>query len=574
MASASPNLIVEGEYLIDRDKTGAPITSFSILRRLKFAELISKTDTRPLIKPFMRDDCPEIIRAYPDVRHCSPNYVYKLFKTPNDPGYASLHGLNSSSDNDIDAPEAWDKTTGRSDGESVIGVLDSGVDFTHADLAANMWENPGETPGNNQDDDGNGYVDDVYGIDTFSSSPPTDSFGHGTHVAGTIGAVGNNAKGIAGVAWETKIIAVKAADASGSLPLSNIIEGLDYFTDLLENRSVNLIAVNASFGGPGFSQPLYDAVKRLRDAGAVLVAAAGNSASDNDEDPSYPASFDLANVISVAALDTNGAIASFSNVGKNSVHIGAPGVSILSTVPGDRYAYASGTSMAAPHVTGALALRHAQHPTRSYSTLREEVFSTADSKSALKGDIKNGRVLNAAELVEESGVAPTPTASPTPSGTVTPEPTRTPRSGGEGGGGISIPPIGGGDDETATFLISGSVSPKYRKDPLTGSGGGRLSIVLEKVGGTGEGYATGDLIVTFNGAECPRRHDLEVGGDPLRLKTLLPISKKKLTLTLQVVGDDGLSKSNAATFTIRRKRGAPKVGASPCSQFVRKLTVR
>src|SRR6266568_3634701 len=265
-----------------------------------------------------------------------PNFKVSVNRVPNDPQFGALWGLNNIGQTggvagaDIDAPEAWDTTTGSN--QVIVAVIDTGIDRTHPDLAPNIWVNPGEIPGNGIDDDGNGYVDDVYGYDFYNrDADPSDDHGHGTHVAGTIGAAGDNGIGVAGVNWNVRLMSVKFIGADGFGFTSDAIDAVVYATDM------GARVMNNSWGGGEYSQALADAISAANAAGVLFVAA--TDASDN--------------------------LASFSNYGPGSVHLGAPGVSIFSTVPAagnpccsdpSGYKYLSGTSMAAPHVSGAAAL--------------------------------------------------------------------------------------------------------------------------------------------------------------------------------------------------------------------------
>lgn len=358
---------------------------------------------------------------------CAPNAILEIFEAPNDPSYSLTWGLNQSSDIDMNAPEAWSISKGSSN--VVMAVIDTGVQRTHPDLAANMWVNSAEVPGDGIDNDGNGYVDDYYGWNAITrTGDPADDNRHGTHVSGTIGGVGNNGIGVAGVNWNVKIMAVKFLSGSGSGTLADAVNAIDYVT-AQKNRGVNVIGSNNSWGGGGYYSPLYDAINRARSAGLLFIAAAGNNSNNNDTNPSYPASYGLDNIISVAAIDQSASMAWFSNYGANSVHIGAPGVSILSTTLTSNYEYLSGTSMATPHISGALALYKSVAPNLSYSQLRQHLFSYTKPVSALVGRAKYPAIPDLyAALVALGGVVPTPgptatpTASPTPSATPTPVP--------------------------------------------------------------------------------------------------------------------------------------------------------
>jgi subtilisin family serine protease len=273
----------------------------------------------------------DMYRNDPDVEYAEPNYIYHATLTPNDTSFNELWGLHNigqnvngtsgSSDADIDATEAWDVVTG---GTVIIAVIDSGVKYDHEDLAGNIWSNPGEIPGNGVDDDGNGRIDDIRGWDFVDDdNDPMDYNNHGTHVAGTIAAVGNNGLGVTGVCWTATIMPIRGLDAAGSGDAANLLSAIEYAND----NGADVI--NNSWGGGPYSQPLKDAIDAST---AVVVCAAGNSNVDNDATPHYPSSYTSTNIISVAATDQNDNRASFSNYGATSVDVGAPGVNIYSTI--------------------------------------------------------------------------------------------------------------------------------------------------------------------------------------------------------------------------------------------------
>lgn len=278
-------------------------------------------------------------KGAPGVVSVSPNNVEHVTSTtPNDPEFNRLWGMNNTTNgDDIDATNAWDITQGSS--QVVIAVLDTGVAYTHEDLKANMWTNPGEIAGNGIDDDGNGYVDDVHGIDVVDhDSDPWDENGHGTHVSGTAAAVGNNGIGVTGVSWKAKIMALRFADASGAGYDSAAIECIYYAIDMKLHHGVNIVAINASWGGYGAPDTaLSNAIQAAGDAGIVFCAAAGNDAVNSDTNPYYPADYHCSNIISVGASDSNDRPASFSNYGKTSVDVFAPGVNIWSTYTTAQY---------------------------------------------------------------------------------------------------------------------------------------------------------------------------------------------------------------------------------------------
>jgi subtilisin-like proprotein convertase family protein len=267
-------------------------------------------------------------------------------------------------------------------------VIDTGVDYNHPDLVANMWHNTLD-PIDGVDNDGNGLVDDYYGADFANNDGnPMDDNNHGTHVSGTIGAVGNNGIGVVGVAWNVKIMALKFLSASGSGYTSDAIDCINYA------RTHGAKILNNSWGGGGYDSALFNAIVAAKNAGIIFVAAAGNNASNNDTTAAYPANYAVDNVVSVAAIDRNNNLASFSNYGATTVDLGAPGVSILSTTPNNTYSTFSGTSMATPHVSGALALVWAANPTLTYSQVIARVLNNVDPISSLSGKTVTGGRLN------------------------------------------------------------------------------------------------------------------------------------------------------------------------------------
>jgi subtilisin family serine protease len=352
----------------------------------------------------------DAIREYaadPAVEYAEPNYILHANSTaPDDPYFTDLWNLfnigqtGGTPGADIDATRAWKKTKG--DEDVVVAVIDSGIYYTHEDLAPNMWVNSEEYYGvAGIDDDGNGYIDDIYGLDTFTHSndnDPMDELGHGTHIAGTIGAAGNNGIGLVGVNWDVQIMACKFMDLWGIGSVSGAIECLEYVKDW-KDKGLNVVATNNSWSGSGYSRALYDAINAQRDI--LFFASAGNRGRDNDVIPQYPAAFSLPNVVAVASTDHDDEKVPSSNFGKRSVHIGAPGERIFSTLPehthwGDSfYGHLSGTSMASPHVAGIAALLKSKKPNRDWRSIKNLILSGGDSVESLEGITITGKKANA-----------------------------------------------------------------------------------------------------------------------------------------------------------------------------------
>ncbi len=348
------------------------------------------------------------------VTFAEPNWIYTHGLVSNDPYYTNgslwgMYGATTTPSNAFGsgAAQAW--AGGHAGATNVyVGIIDEGV-MPHDDLAVNVWTNPGEIAGNGVDDDGNGYKDDVRGWD-FDGNNNTTYDGtaddHGTHVAGTIGAVGGNGFGVAGVNWNVTMIPAKFLGRRGGTT-ANAIKAVDYLTDLKTRHGINLVATNNSWGGGGFSQGLLDAINRGGNAGILFIAAAGNGGSDgvgdnNNTTASYPSNYVCQStngdcVIAVAAITSTGAKSSFSNYGATTVDLGAPGSAIVSTVPNKKgqsaYASYSGTSMATPHVTGAAALYAASHAGASAAAIKAAILSSAIATPSLNGRaVTNGRL--------------------------------------------------------------------------------------------------------------------------------------------------------------------------------------
>jgi subtilisin family serine protease len=351
-----------------------------------------------------------VLSMNPAVEYAEPNWIYNHTAVSNDTLYTNgslwgMYGDASSPANQYgsQAAEAW--AAGHTDCSGVlIGVIDEGIYFNHTDLAANIWTNPYD-PVDGVDNDGNGYVDDVRGWDFDGNSNNINSGGanddHGTHVSGTIAGVGGNGQGVAGVCWSgVKLISGRFLGRRGGTT-ANAIKAVDYFTDLKTRHGLNIVATNNSWGGGGFSQALQDAIGRADAAGILFVAAAGNSGANNDTTASYPSNYPNANIIAVAALASNGTLASYSQYGAATVDICAPGSAVNSTVPKSSkgvltsaYASYSGTSMATPHVTGGVALYASSHPGASAANIKSAIFGAAVPTASCNGKVSTNARLN------------------------------------------------------------------------------------------------------------------------------------------------------------------------------------
>lgn len=338
----------------------------------------------------------ERYKSLDGVEYVQKNYYYHLLATPNDPQFTSggMYGLSR-----ISAPAAWDLTTGSS--AVVVADIDTGLRYTHEDIAANAWTNPGEIAGNGVDDDANGFVDDVYGADFFfNDGNPIDENGHGTHTAGTIGAVGNNMLGVSGVNWSVRIMTVKIYDNDGFGTTSAMLINAYNYVRMMKNRGVNIRVTNNSYGGCdeacGYDQATKDALDAMGDAGILNVFAAGNQATNVDTSPYFPVGYTSPSVLGVAASTSTDVRAGFSNFGAVSVDLAAPGSGILSTTFSSNSSYGtlSGTSMATPHAAGAAALLSAHNPSLSAASLKATLMNTVDPLADWVGVVKSGGRLN------------------------------------------------------------------------------------------------------------------------------------------------------------------------------------
>lgn len=356
----------------------------------------------------------EALSRNKQIQNVEANLIYHLEeRTPNDPRFDLTYGLKNSGQKgglvgaDIAATRAWVDAVG--DRKVVVGIIDSGIDYRHEDLAANIWLNPGESgldesgqekAKNGIDDDGNGFVDDWRGWDFFNEdNDPLDDNSHGTHVAGTVGAVGDNGVGIAGVNWQVSMVPLKIFSGAGETSTDRIVRAIDYAT------SIGVDVSNNSWGGGAYSEVIFSAIQRAEEKDILFVAAAGNEATDTDREPHFPSSYQLKNIISVASTNRFDRLSFFSNYGETSVHVAAPGEEIYSTIPNNGYDYKSGTSMATPHVTGLVALLLSRYPELRGEQLRNKILLSSTPKAELLKRVVYGRI-DASSALENDAIPP------------------------------------------------------------------------------------------------------------------------------------------------------------------------
>jgi subtilisin family serine protease len=387
---------------------GQVVKTWNLVTGLQLVRLPSGTAVHAAVRQYRQD---------PNVVYAEPNYIVHALATPNDPDFSQLWNLQNTgqlgglSGADIRGAQAWNLSTGNSN--VVVAVLDTGIDYNHPDLAANVWS---ASSAFNQTVNGVAISCAIgsHGFNAIAGTcDPMDDNAHGTHVSGIIGAVGNNGNGVVGVNWAVRLVACKFLDQGGNGASSDAITCLD-FVKALKDSGINIVATNNSWGGSPFSQALSDAIAAQQQDGILFVTAAGNDFSDNDQLATYPSSYDLPNVVSVAATTRFDSLANFSNIGSHSVHLGAPGQEILSTTPNNTYSVFSGTSMAAPEVTGVAALLAAQNPARDWRAIKNLILAGGDANSALAQTV-TGRRLNAFGSMNCSGTTVESRLQPTTS---------------------------------------------------------------------------------------------------------------------------------------------------------------
>ncbi len=393
--------LVNGKF---KDKNGDGIDDrFHMIAK----GLVARLDLKGLATDDLAARAMEVLNGHPDVEYAQYNYLHYTAVIPDDTRFSEKWGLHNTGqtggtpDADIDAPEAWEISTGSSD--VVIGVIDGGFNYNHEDLAANAWVNPGEIPGNLIDDDGNGYIDDIHGINAISNDgDPHEGNGHGSHCAGIIGAVGNNATGVVGVNWTCSIMGLRFISNTGSGTTANAIECINYAVNMKTNYGINLRVLSNSWGGAPYEQVLFDAIYTTYEAGILFVVAAGNNGRNTDTNPFYPACYDIPNIMSIANTNHNDGLNSGSNYGLTSVDLGAPGTNILSTYKNNTaYTTMTGTSMACPFVAGAAGLLLSVNDQLTIQDLKNYLMNYVDPLPSLAGKCVSGGRLNIANSLAQ-----------------------------------------------------------------------------------------------------------------------------------------------------------------------------
>lgn len=408
---------VPGEYVVQLKKNQTPKAAVASIPKLLGAQIKRVIPNTGIIVLKLKDKgnrkaTVAKLLSNEAIQIAEPNFIYRTNRIPNDPDLGKLWGLINSGQADsnktigiagidIGAEKAWDIQTGNQD--LLISVIDTGVDYNHKDLKGNIWTNEVEANGTaGVDDDNNGYIDDIHGYDFVNKDgDPMDDHGHGSHCSGTIAAKGDDNQGIVGVAWNAKIMGVKFLSKDGSGSLEDAVEAIKYSTKM------GVKIMSNSWGGGGYSEIMKEAIAEANTKGIVFTAAAGNHSGNNDETPSYPANYNVPNVISVAALDNRGRLAYFSCYGRRTVHVAAPGVNVFSSLPGG-YDSWSGTSMATPHVTGVAALLLSQEPNLTPEQVRERLIKTSKPLAGVKGKAASNGLVDAYMALTNQMAPPDP----------------------------------------------------------------------------------------------------------------------------------------------------------------------
>ena len=525
-ANADQFPAIPGEYIV-KLKSTVSTSSVSAIKALGAVKQVVSHDMgmvlvqRPMVEK--QETAMSILSQNPNIEYVEPNYIYRVLggatDLPNDPKLSQLWGMINSgakSDGDegqiqgvagidIDAQRAWQIETGSKN--VIVAVIDTGVNYNNPDLAPNIFTNLNELNGQpGVDDDANGCVDDIHGCDfsqTAADGDPMDVYGHGTHCAGTIGAKGNDGLDIVGVAWDVTMLPVRFLGDNGGGSLAGAILAIEYATKM------GATIMSNSWGGGGFSQALMDVIVKSKEAGILFVAAAGNSASDNDRVATYPANYEVDNIISVAAIDNAGRMAGFSNYGKTKVHIGAPGVNVLSHTMRGLQSW-SGTSMATPHVAGVAALLYSQDMTQSYTTIKERILASARPISSMRNRVSTAGIVNAYYALTN---------------TVSPPDLDDPYSWAKAEGTGSTPhPYANNYTQTFTFTVPGAARvavyfPRfeteggYDKVTFTDANGVSYGVMSGSLGEAFGPAVTGDtVIMTFTSDNSQNKYGFDVGG--------------------------------------------------------------
>jgi serine protease len=419
-----------------------------------------------------------VLKRYAAVRYAEPDYLVKADMTPNDPNYNKLWGMPK-----IAANQAWDVTTGSQ--SVVVGVVDTGVDYTHPDLASNVWSNNGSV---------NGCGAGTHGFNALTNTcDPMDDHNHGSHVSGTIGAVGNNGIGVIGVDPSVSIMGLKFLNSGGGGTTSGAVVAIDWAVKA-KVAGVNIRVLSNSWGGGGYSQALKDEIDKAGARDILFVAAAGNYGRDNDATPFYPCSYHTANEVCVAASDNHDRLASFSNYGVGSVDLAAPGTDILSTIRGGAYGTMSGTSMATPHVSGAAALMLSKGY-QTVSALKGTILSTVDPIGAAAGKTTTGGRLNADRAI----LSATPTPAPVGDFSLSVSPSsQSVSSGSTATYTVTVTPTGGfnGPVYVAITGVPYGISPSLSSNPVSVPSSSPASATLVLTTGLSTSHGKNTFTVT------------------------------------------------------------------------------